>query len=102
MVFDDTAGSKVQRERAMADWALERWARFPVDQEPRALVFTGPMVVVDRGFTTGNAQLAFLRREVEVEGDVPDDVLVLLGGPGSPDRHAGTAVPAADRGGSQG
>jgi hypothetical protein len=79
-------------ERAMATWAVERWTDFPVDQDPRPLVFTGPMVLPERGFRTGEAKIAFLRGDVEVQGSVPDGVLDTLRDAGSPERHPGPNV----------
>ena len=76
----------------MAQWAVEQWAGFPVDQEPRALVFTGPIVLPERGFKTGEAKIAFLRGHIEVRGPVPEDVISLLRAQGSPEGHHGPAV----------
>lgn len=63
---------------AKATWAVERWADFPVQQDPRPWVFTGPIVCPEKGFRTGDAKLAFLRGDVEVEGWVPNEVLAIL------------------------
>lgn len=80
------------RGTAKAQWAVERWADFPVDRNPRPLVFTGPLAIPDNGFTTGHAKAAFLRGDIEVQGPGPDSVLALLRNSGSPDQHAGSNV----------
>ena len=36
----------------MASWALERWADFPIELDPRPLVITGPIVLPEKGFRT--------------------------------------------------
>lgn len=68
-----------------ARWAVERWAEFPVSQEPRPLVLVGPAVFVEHGFSTGEAKDAYLQRRFEMVGSVPNPVLETLrmGGSGS-------------------
>jgi hypothetical protein len=77
------------REKAMAKWAVERWADFPVDQDPRPLVFTGPITIPVEGFRTVEAKAAFLRGDVEVQGPVPNSVLAILRRRGSSGQHSG-------------
>jgi hypothetical protein len=83
---------KLERQRAMASWALDRWADFPVDLDPRPLVITGPIVLPEKGFRTGEAKIAFLRGDIEVQGPVPHDVLGALRDAGSLERHPGPEV----------
>jgi hypothetical protein len=78
------------RETALATWAVERWADFPVDEDPRPLVFTGPIAFPDDGFTTGRAKAAFLRGDIEVQGPGHDSVLTILRHPGSTEQHPGS------------
>ncbi len=76
----------------MAKWAVERWGDFPVDQDPRPLVFTGPIAIPDKGFTTGQAKLAFLRGDIEVHGPALDSVLAVLRTAGSLEQHPGSIL----------
>lgn len=88
----DPGAVRLVQQRAMARWAVERWADFPVDEDPRPLVFTGPVVLPERGFRTGEAKIAFLRGKIEVQGPVPDKVLATLCDAGSLERHPGPVV----------
>jgi hypothetical protein len=76
----------------MPQWAVEQWADFPVDKDPRPLVFTGPIAIPDNGFTTGQAKAAFLRGDIEVQGPGFESVLAILGNPGSTEQHPGSIV----------
>jgi len=92
MVSQDPGDIRLPQERAMAKWAVERWADFPVDRHPRPLISTGPIVNPEKGFRTGNAKIAFIRGDIEVQGSVPNDVLVILRDRGSSERHPGPEV----------
>ena len=58
-----------------ARWAVGRWANFPVDQIPRPLVLVGPRAIVEQGFKTGEAKLAFVEGAIESSVAMPDAVL---------------------------
>jgi hypothetical protein len=88
----DLTDARLDRQRTMAMWAVERWAGFPVDQDPRPLVFTGSIIGPEKGFRTGEAKLAFLRGAVEVQSLVPEDVLAWLRHAQLPERHPGRSV----------
>jgi hypothetical protein len=61
-----------------AHWAVSQWDGFPVDQQPRPLVLVGPRVLVERGFVTGEAKMAFLTGQIECAVPVPDAALRTL------------------------
>ncbi len=55
-----------------ARWAVGRWANFPVDQIPGPLVLVGPRAIVEQGFKTGEAKLAFVEGAIESSVALPD------------------------------
>ena len=84
--------ARLVREMAMAMWAVEQWADFPVDHDPRPLVFTGSIVIPEEGFRTAEAKVAFARGDIEVQGPVLDGVLAILRGVRSSERHSGSIL----------
>ena len=68
------------RGRAWARWALQRWESFPVSREPRSLVMTGPVVLFDSGFRSGEAKMAFLHGDITADAELPDGLLNVLRG----------------------
>jgi hypothetical protein len=65
-------------ELVWAQWAVERWAGFPVERVPRPLVLVGQRTFVERGFRTGEAKLAYMYGRIECATPVPDMVLRTL------------------------
>lgn len=63
----DPAGPRVSQQ------ALDRWAPFPVDLEPRPLVLIGDAVWAPHGFSTDDGKLAFITGLIEPDGKVPAD-----------------------------
>lgn len=57
-----------------ARWAVGRWSAFPIDADPRPLVMVGERVLIERGFTSGEAKLAFMERRIEWSAAVPEAV----------------------------
>jgi hypothetical protein len=57
-----------------ARWAVSRWSAFPVDRVPRPVVMAGQDVLVDSGFDSGEAKVAFLEGRIEWSVAVPDSV----------------------------
>lgn len=76
-----TASDILEHQRAR--WALEQWAKFPIRETPRPLVFVGPLVLVHLGFRSGSAKLGFLRGAIDGDSSVPTQVLDLLRTEGS-------------------
>jgi hypothetical protein len=70
--------SRLARDRLWAGWALSRWESFPVGQQPRPLVMTGPLTRFERGFRSGPAKLAFLHGDIEAAVPLPDGLLQML------------------------
>jgi hypothetical protein len=68
----------LEDQKAAADWALGRWADFPVEARPRPWVLTAGVVRSEGGFITGEAKLAFLHGAVTATIPVPDAVLRLV------------------------
>jgi hypothetical protein len=58
-----------------ARWAVERWAAFPVDENPRPVVLVESRVRVEQGFSTGAAKLAFIGGCVEATIKLPEGVM---------------------------
>lgn len=75
MVLDNSQGDRLDRQRAMASGALERWAGFPVDANPRPWVFVGPVIGPEVGFRTGAAKISFMKADINMAVPIPDDVL---------------------------
>jgi hypothetical protein len=61
-----------------ARWAVSRWASFPVNQEPRPLLVIGPDLMVEGGFSTGEAKVAFMEGRYELLASVPQSVRAAL------------------------
>lgn len=57
-----------------AHWAVRRWTAFPVDAQPRPLVFAGPVVTSERGFRSGEAKDAWFDGQYEWNVDVPEGI----------------------------
>jgi hypothetical protein len=72
-----------------AKWAVERWAAFPVDENPRPLVLVESRVRVERGFATGPAKLAFIEGRVESTVTLPEGVMESLRRRDHPARSVG-------------
>ncbi len=75
MVLDNAKGDRLDRQRAVASWALERWAGFPVEANPRPWVFVGPVIRPEGGFRTGGAKISFMRADINTTVPIPDDVM---------------------------
>ncbi|MGN6679142.1 MAG: hypothetical protein ACTHKL_15370 [Streptosporangiaceae bacterium] len=80
MPSDDPAGEdwRLAQDRGWAEWALRRWELFPVSEQPRALVMSGPMTRFERGFQSAEAKLAFLYGDIESAVPLPDGLLAVL------------------------
>jgi hypothetical protein len=63
---------------AWARWAVSRWASFPVNQEPRPLLLIGPDLLVEGGFSTGEAKAASIEGRYELAASVPQSVRAAL------------------------
>jgi hypothetical protein len=55
--------------------AVARWAQFPVGVIPRPLVLLGDPFRVEKGFSTGDAKIAFVSGAVEAAAGVPEDAV---------------------------
>jgi hypothetical protein len=75
---DGGATVRDDRDRRAASQAVERWARFPVDSDPRPIVLLHSATRPEAGFATGDAKMAFLRGYVEVDDDVPEEPIRLM------------------------
>ncbi|HEX6685705.1 MAG TPA: hypothetical protein VF062_23215 [Candidatus Limnocylindrales bacterium] len=53
--------------------ALDKWASFPVDADPRPLVLIGDPVSSVQGFSTDNGKLAFTMGRIDPDGKVPPE-----------------------------
>jgi hypothetical protein len=53
--------------------SLEKWASFPVEADPRPLVLLGERVIVERGFTEGDAKAAFSDGRIDPDGRLPPE-----------------------------
>jgi hypothetical protein len=84
-----------EQERQWASRALDRWASFPADQEPRPLVLVGPAANPEGGFRSGPAKLAFHYGHIEPAVPLPPGLLEVLGA--GETRQAGQG-PRHDRG----
>ena len=75
--------------------ALHLWRDFPVAVQPRPLVLVGDAVLVDGGFDSDAAKIAYLQGAVDDDGLLPPEVrevmLPHMGGP-SPMRLGVTGV----------
>jgi hypothetical protein len=65
------------RRREQARRALEAWAGFPADREPRPLVLLGP-AARPGGFPDGQTKMAFLRGAVQADPGFPAAVLQVM------------------------
>lgn len=85
--------TRLEDQKAAADWALGRWSDFPVAARPRPWVLPAGVVRSEGGFSTGEAKLSFHHRAVTATIPVPDAVLRLV----RDRRHqfAGPTVPRA-------
>ena len=72
------APADLNQHRVAASWALERWAGFPVDTDPRPWVFVGSVVRPDGGFRSAGAKHSFMKRDITTTVSIPDSVLGLL------------------------
>ncbi len=61
-------------------WAVERWAEFPIGQNPRPLVLVGPDVFAEFGFRSGEAKDAYLEGRFEILVPLPAPVSDALRG----------------------
>jgi hypothetical protein len=66
--------SRRARDLVAVQWAIERWAQFPVDADPRPLVLTGSQPTF-AGFSDGAAKVAYLQGDLVAAGDIPEVVM---------------------------
>ena len=60
------------RDIEAALWALEQWAKFPVDAVPRPVILTSPSIRPEEGFATTQAKLGFLHGQIVAAAGVPE------------------------------
>ena len=70
---------RVREALSWAEWAVSRWEGFPIHLQTRPLVLVGPDVLVERGFRSGEAKIAYLEGRFEARVPIPDSVLAVLG-----------------------
>ena len=84
---------RVREGLLWAEWAVCRWEGFPVHLQSRPLVLVGPDVLVERGFRSGEAKIAYLEGRFEARVPIPDSVLAAFGaGRGSGSSRHGTEL----------
>lgn len=69
---------RLAQDLEWARWAVERWAAFPVDRDPRPLVLADSVDRVDGGFASSEGKLAYIEGMIEADVPVPEPVLALL------------------------
>lgn len=69
---------QLAQDRVWARWALRRWESFPISQQPRPLVMSGPLTRFERGFRSGEAKLAFHYGDIELAVPLPAGLLDVL------------------------
>lgn len=80
MTSDNPAGVDrlLAQDRGWTRWALSRWESFPVSQQPRPLVMSGPLTRFERGFRSGEAKRAFHYGDIEAAIPLPRGLLQVL------------------------
>ena len=83
---------------AWADWAVQRWAGFPVDRVPRPLVLLGETAHPRNGFRSQRAKRAYSHGWIETRVPLPDELLDMLGRAGDrPDGEPPIVITASRR-----
>lgn len=73
-----TRDHRLVRDRAWAQWAVHRWAAFPVDDSPRPLVLAGPAAWPEAGFRSGAAKIAFSRGALISDQPLPERLVEVV------------------------
>jgi hypothetical protein len=71
------SGHVTDPDEAAGRVALDLWAAFPVNADPRPLVLSGP-TVLEAGFRTNEAKVAYLNGAIRSDVDIPPEVLTAL------------------------
>ena len=87
----------------LAHRAVQRWAKFPVQDQPRPLVLTQPVIEAERGFTSSEAKDAWFNGRYEWLVEVPEGVRERAQRSGGPDgrENLGHALRITDVGRGQ-